>query len=95
LFCQRKGKTIFLSCFGLNPNKEFHQEKVEIVAWHTMPKMRGKKYLMHYKMFFSCFNLMKSQLEIRKIVVVVLYRFVHGFNPKYMLHRFDVGASII
>jgi hypothetical protein len=38
---------------------------------------------------------MKSQLKIRKIVAIVLYRFVHGFNPKHMLDRFDVGTSII
>jgi hypothetical protein len=38
---------------------------------------------------------MKSQLKIKKIVAVVLYRFVHGFNLKHMLDRFDVGACII
>jgi hypothetical protein len=38
---------------------------------------------------------MKSQEKIRKIVVVVLYRFVHGFNPKHMLYRFDVEAFVI
>jgi hypothetical protein len=36
---------------------------------------------------------MKSQQK--KIVVVVLYRFVHGFNSKHTLDRFDVKASII
>ncbi len=38
---------------------------------------------------------MKPQLEIKKIFVVVLYRFAHGFNFKHMWNRFDVGASII
>jgi hypothetical protein len=40
-------------------------------------------------------NLLKSQQKIRKIVAIVFYRFVYGFNPKHMLDRFDVGASII
>ncbi len=38
---------------------------------------------------------MRSQLNIKKVVVVVFYRFVHGFNFKHMLDRFDVGASTI
>jgi hypothetical protein len=38
---------------------------------------------------------MKLQLEISKIVAIVLYRFVHALNPKHMSNTFDVGASII
>jgi hypothetical protein len=38
---------------------------------------------------------MRSQLAIRKIVVVVLYRFVHGFNLKHMSDRFDINAPTI
>ncbi len=34
-------------------------------------------------------------LQLKKIVIIVLYRFEHGFNLKHMLHKFDVGASII
>ncbi len=41
------------------------------------------------------FNLVRLQLKIKKVVVVVLYRFAHGFNFKHMFDRFDVGASII
>jgi len=43
----------------------------------------------------KCINLVRSQLEIKKIVVIVLYRFVHGFNPKHMSNKFDVGAYTI
>ncbi len=32
----------------------------------------------------ECFNVTRSQLEIKKIVVVVLYKFVHGFSFKHM-----------
>ncbi len=31
----------------------------------------------------------------KKIVVLVLYRFVHRFSLKHMSNRFDVGAFII
>jgi hypothetical protein len=38
---------------------------------------------------------MRSQLGIRKIVAVMLYRFTHGFNFKHMSDKFNVGAFII
>jgi hypothetical protein len=66
---------------------------------------------MHYRMSFDafnklveelsqflksyCFNPMRSQLEIKKIVIVVLYKFVHGFSLKHMSDRFDINAPII
>jgi hypothetical protein len=43
----------------------------------------------------KCLNPMNLQLEIRKMIVVVLYRFVHGFSFKHMSNRFDVGAPIV
>jgi hypothetical protein len=73
--------------------------------------MNDRKYFMHYVMSFDafnnsfeelssilklkCFNLLRSQLKIKKVVAVLLYRFAHGFNFKHMLDRFDVGASTI
>ncbi len=73
--------------------------------------MRDNKYLMHYRMFFNafnhlvqewflflkskCFNPMKAQLKIRKIIAIVLCSFDHGFSFKHMPNRFDVGASTI
>jgi hypothetical protein len=38
---------------------------------------------------------MSPQVKIKKIVVVVLYKFVHGFNHKHMSNRFDIDAPII
>jgi hypothetical protein len=32
---------------------------------------------------------------MKKIVIVVSYRFAHGFNFKHMWNRFDVDASTI
>jgi hypothetical protein len=53
LFVLSKKRKIYSSrMFWIEPKQKIHQEKVETVLWHTMPKMRGKKYLMHYKMFF-------------------------------------------
>jgi hypothetical protein len=37
----------------------------------------------------------RLQLEVKKIVVIVFYKFVHGLNPKHMLDRFDVGTFIV
>jgi hypothetical protein len=33
---------------------------------------------------FECFNHVRSQLEVRKIVAIVLYKFAHGLSPKYL-----------
>jgi hypothetical protein len=37
----------------------------------------------------------RLQLEVKKIIVIVLYKFAHGLNPKHMSDRFDVGTSIV
>jgi predicted AAA+ superfamily ATPase len=34
-------------------------------------------------------------MEIRKILIVVLYRFVHEFNPKHISNMFNVATSTI
>ncbi len=38
--------------FWIEPKQKNHWEKVETIVWHTTPNMRGKKYLMDYKMLF-------------------------------------------
>jgi hypothetical protein len=103
-----KKKTFFSNVLD-KTQKKIHWEG-EAIVWHITPKMRDK-YLIHCKISFDefnnlveelipflkskCINWMRPQLEISKIVAIVLYRFVHGFNPKHMSNTFDVGASII
>jgi hypothetical protein len=43
----------------------------------------------------ECFNHVRPQLEVRKIVAIVLYKFAHGLSPKHISNRFDVCASIV
>ncbi len=43
----------------------------------------------------SCLNPTRPQLEIRKIMAIVIYWFAHGFNATHMGNRLNVGASII
>jgi hypothetical protein len=42
----------------------------------------------------ECFNHVRRQLEVRKIVAIVLYQFAHGLSPKHISNRFNVGTSI-
>jgi hypothetical protein len=35
------------------------------------------------------------KLKIKKIVVIFIYQFVHGFNATHMADQFNVSASII
>jgi hypothetical protein len=44
---------------------------------------------------FKCFNHVRSQLKVNKIVPIVLYMFAHGLSPKHMSSIFDVGASTV
>jgi hypothetical protein len=55
-----------------------------------IPTLQGYTFLKS-----KCINLVKSQLEIRKILIVVLYKFVHEFNPKHISNMFNVGTSTI
>jgi hypothetical protein len=72
--------------------------------------MKDKKFLLHYKMNFeafnnlvledtflqlSCLNHVRSLLNIKKIVTIVIYQFVHRFNATHMVDQFNVGASTI
>jgi hypothetical protein len=53
LFVLSKKRNNYSSCmFWIELKQKIHWEKVETIVWHTTPKMRGKKYLMHYKTFF-------------------------------------------
>ncbi len=97
--------------FWVEPKQRTHWEMVEAIVWHTTPEMRDKKCLMYYWMTLyacnvlveeltlflksKCFNLVRPHLEVRKTIVIVLYRFAHGLSPKHMLHIFDVGASTL
>jgi hypothetical protein len=99
-----KRKNLFSHMFWIEPNHKTHWKKVEIIEWHTTPKMRDRKYLIHYKMYFDyfnhlvnelspcykskCFNSIRLQSKIKKIVAIVIYRFAHGFNFKHMFDRF-------
>jgi hypothetical protein len=44
---------------------------------------------------FECLNHARPQLEVRKIVAIVLYMFTHGLSSKHMSNIFDVGAFTI
>jgi hypothetical protein len=43
----------------------------------------------------SCLNPNKPQLEIKKIVAIMIYWFAHGFNATHMADWFNVGALTI
>jgi hypothetical protein len=84
---------------------------VKAIVWHTTLEIRDKKYLMYYQMSFDafnvlvekislflkfeCLNLLRSQLEVKKIVATMLYMFAHGLSLKHMLDIFDVCTSTI
>ncbi len=77
----------------------------------TTLEMRDQKNLMYYRMTFDafnvlvekltsflkfeCLNLLRPQLEVRKIVAIVLYMFAHGLSLKHMSYIFDVSTSTI
>jgi hypothetical protein len=44
---------------------------------------------------FEYINLVRPQLEVKKIVASVLYKFAHGLSLKHMSDIFGVGTSII
>ncbi len=88
-----------------------HWDLVKTNVWHTTLEIKDWKFLLHYIMSFeafnnlvlelthflqsSCLNPIKPQLEIRKIVAIVIYWFVHGFSATHMVDRFNVGGSTI
>jgi hypothetical protein len=82
------------------PKQCTHWDLVETIVWHTILEIRDRKFLLHYKVSFeaynnlvleltpflqsSCLNCIKTQLEIKKIMAIVIYRFAHGFNVTHM-----------
>ncbi len=97
--------------FWVEPKQRTQWEMVEAIVWHTTPEMKDKKYLMCYPMTFDafnvlvekltlflkfeCLNLVRPQLEVKKLVASALYKFAHGLSLKNMLDIFDMGASTI
>jgi len=71
--------------------------------------MKDSKYIMYYKMTFDvfqkfvlelisclqsqCFNLVRPHLEMKKIVVIVFYKFAN--IAVHMADHFNMGASTI
>ncbi len=84
---------------------------MEIDVWHTESKMLEKKYLIYCIITYDacnnlvfeltpflqslCLNLVLSQLEIRKIVAIVIYRVNHGYRATHLANRVNVRASTI
>ncbi len=44
---------------------------------------------------FQCFNYVRPQLKIKKMVANFFYRFIHGHSATHMVDHFNVGASTI
>jgi Zn-dependent M32 family carboxypeptidase len=79
---------------------------VKSTIWHTTLEMRPRKFMGYYIMNFEafnnlvkeltpffqsqCVNLVLSQVKIRKIVTIVIYRLVHGTNATHMANQFNV-----
>ncbi len=84
---------------------------METNVWHTTLKMKDRFFLLHDKIYFeafnnlvleltpfwqsSCLNLARPYLKIKNIVVIIIYRFVHGFSATHMANQFNVSASTI
>lgn len=84
---------------------------MERVVWRTTNEMHHNKFKKFYRMDFGafenllnmlspflrsmCVNLVRPQMEIKKIMACVLYRFVHGHSQEHMADRFKIGASTI
>ncbi len=84
---------------------------METIVWHTILEIRDRKFLLHYKISFEAFNNLileltpflqsnslnpiKTQLEIKMIMALLIYQFAHGFNVTHMANRFNLGASTI
>jgi hypothetical protein len=76
---------------GKKPKQHTHWDLVETNVWHTTPEIRDRKLLLHYRMNFeafnnlvleltpflqsSCLNPIRPQLDIKKIMAIVIYQF--------------------
>jgi len=97
--------------FWVEPRQATHWNYVERVVWRSTNEMHHNKFKKFYRMDFGafenllnmltlflrsrCVNQVRPQIEIRKIVACVLYRFAHGHSPNHMEDRFKIGASTI
>ena len=97
--------------FWVEPRQSTHWNFVERVVWRTSNEMHHNKLKKFYRMDFSafenllnmftpflrsrCVNQVRPQMEIRKIVACVIYRFAHGHSAEHMADRFKIGASTI
>jgi len=80
-------------------------------VWRASDEMHYNKFKKFYRMDFGafenllnmlspflknrCVNQVRPQIEIRKIVACVIYRFIHDHSVEYMADRFKIGASTI
>ena len=97
--------------FWVEPRQCTHWNYIERVVWRTSNEMHHNKFKKFYRMDFGAFenllnmltpflksrceNQVRPQMEIRKIVACVIYRFAHGHSAEHMADRFKIGASTI
>ena len=109
LVARRKPRAARL--FWVEPRQSTHWNYVERVVWRTTDRMHEAKFKKFYRMSFAafdnllnmlipflrsrCVNQVRPQMEIKKIVACVIYRFAHGHSAEHMADRFKIGASTI
>ena len=97
--------------FWVEPRQETQWNYVEPIVWRAMGDMQYRKFIRLYRMFSEafehsvhiltpylksqCTHLVRPQLEIRKIVAIVLYRFAHGHSPDHIADRLQVEGSTV
>ena len=93
------------------PRQSTQWDIIEGLVWYTSPEMRDRKYLEAYCMSYASFmylvsklepylqstsiHFVRTPLEIRKVVGIVLYCLAHGSTAEIIAHRFNIGASTI
>ena len=97
--------------FWIEPRQETQWNYVEPIIWRATGDMQYRKFIRFYRMSpeafehlvymltpylkSQCTHLVRPQLEIRKIVAIVLYRFVHGHSLDHIADRLQVGGSTV
>lgn len=95
--------------FWVEPRQETLSNYVVWIVWITIEKMHHRKYRKFYKMNLeafeslvwiltpylksNCVNKVQPLLKIRKIVTLVIYRFIHGTSPNHIVDHLKVGCS--
>jgi hypothetical protein len=111
LLLRSRKKSNVVRLFWVEPRQSTHWNYVERVVWRSSDEMHLNKFKKFYRMDFDafenllnmltpflrsrCVNQVRPQMEIRKIVACVVYRFAHGHSPEHMADRFKIGASTI